>query len=1299
MSRLSLYLFGGFRALVDERALSGIYDHVRALLAYLAVEPNKGHRREVLAELLWPYESEEVARRNLRQALSRLRTALDDRERPQPLLEVDRNSIRFNPDGDCFVDVLAFQACAAGNSASSRDLPWLEKAASLYQGHFLDGFHLPDNPDFEQWQEARAEQFRLHALSQLSALAEHRESMGELAAAMEVCRQQLALEPWHEPAHAQLMRLLARSGQRHAALAQYQQCVEQLAEELGAEPEPSTQRLHQQIAGGDFRREPMESRRSAEAAGRRQVTVLYCALSEPPAMDPEDFVEIVRAFKKRCDEVAQRFQAHQADSHGGARILFFGFPHAQGDDARRALYAALRLQEEVRQLAERQRCELQLRTGAHTGLMVTAEAEADLPADLIGTPLNAAMQLRFLAEANEILVSADTERLVRAHFRLHRRQLPPAEEIRAALPGFRLEAAISPDLDERGDFYADQGNFIGREKELAQLLGLWDNTRRGQGQVLLLEGDSGIGKSRLLQAFRQRIAEQPHHLRLLRCFPDYQSSALHPVIELLNQICGFKARDSQRQRREKLAEALQRLDLYDDTALRTLGDLLQLHPDAEAAGEQGLHHQQQTLNLLAQLQRHSSRQKPLLWIVEDLHWADPSTLELIKQLAAASKDHAILMILTARPGHSPSWLKSGHCRRLILDPLPTQEVRRLVAALARHKDLPELVVDEIVTRTDGVPLFVEELTKTLLESDLLRETHHRFELSGPSPSVALPFTLQDSLMARLDRLGTAKGVAQWGAVLGREFPHALLAEVVDMDETALELELNRLLEAELLYLREDTGERIYGFRHALIQEVAYESLLRRHRQVMHQLAAEALEDQSRADRAPPPEWLAHHYTEAALFEQAVDYWLRAGHQAAALYAYNEAVSHLRRGLALLERLPEDGDRTRREFDLRIALGVPLMLCAGPVPEIEQSYARALELSESLGDEQELFPARRGLYTYYAGQGDYHTAEQLARQLLEDAGTAPEQLIEAQRTLGTTLLLRGRLGDAAERLQGALTLYDPAAHGGLSQHYGIDPGLAAFSLLAIIDWLHGAPEVARQRTAEALRMAREAAHPSTLGWCLNIALIISELDENPTHTLELAEELGYLADKHLIPLWNSWGAIMRDKAKAELTEQPASLDRLNEAFAEYDRLGAAMGRPYALALWADTCLRAGRTAQGLEIVDKALAWVERHDARLHEAELHRLKGALLLAGGQSSHTEAGLQALGRAMSIARAQGASAFELRATVSLAEHLRAWGAEEEAERLTGELLARLKRQNADWQRRNWKEWEAAQALLAAHS
>ena len=1275
MSRLSIYLFGGFQALLDNEPLAGVYDHVRALLTLLAAEPHRVHRRDALAELLWPNESEDVARRNLRQALSRLRGALGDRDREVPFLLVNRNSVQFNRRSPHYLDVAAFLECRPqeGSVEESQltpaDLPWLEEAAALYRGHFLDQFYLPDNLAFDQWITAKREEYKHEALTYLRALTRHHSVTGNLQKAIAAARRQIELEPWLESAHRQLMELLGRSEQRAAALAQYNTCEALLQEELGIDPEPETMALRDRILEGRTDGETRSGiRGSADGSGRRQVTALYCGLEEPAGMDPEDLLDIVRGLKERCGELAHRYDAHLEPGHGGSQLLVFGYPRAHEDDARRAVQAGLEILAETRRLNQNHDLPLTVRAGAHTGLLVAAGGNGE-SVDLLGAPISLAMQLRFLAGANSLLISADTHRLIESHYATRPHTVPQHAEIAPALPASQVLRAHSS--RQRPEFPRTRKltPFVGREAELQQLLDAWRRSRDGEGQVVQLVGEPGMGKTRLLLAFKKQIAHQPHTVRQLRCQPHYQATALQPVIELLYQICDFRNSDSNETKRTKLSGTLAQYDV-DDTAFGLLAGLLNLGGGEPADDSLApFQRKQQTLDLIATLQRQAAEHQPVVWIAEDLQWVDPSTLELLKLMKDGLAGSRVLMLLTYRPAYQPPWSDIPQIPLTQLDP---QEIRRLASHVANSQSLPAELLEQLVDRTDGIPLFVEELTKTLLETPLLQETDEGYALVGDLTQLALPATLHDSLMARLDRLGGAKRTAQLAAVIGRDFAYDVLAEISDLDESSLQATLQQLVEAELIDRRERGADAWFSFRHALIQETAYESLLRRDRQELHSRLAALLSARRAVGAELQPELLAQHFTAAGQHDEALDYWLLAGTQASQQSAHSEAVSHFRRGLEVLAKVPESASRNKRELSLQIGLGMPLMLSSGPVPEMEHAYARALELSQRIPNSTDVFPAIRGLYSYYAGRADYQTSERLAYQLL---GIAKEQdneqlLLEAHRALGTTFLLRGELNPAAQHLQHSLALYRPDRDYHLAFQYGMDPGLAALTLLSIFAWTRGYPDHARKQVLEAVAVARERDHPSSMGWALNIGLIVLQLCGDAEGVLELSRELNAMADRHHMPMWTLWSGIMRDKALAELGHNDEAIAVIQEDCARYDKVGASMGRPYAFALWAEICLEAGHHDDGLSVVTEALSWVNKHNARLHEAELHRLQGELLLAadGAGAEQAEAAFQ---RALALSRAQGCRSFELRAATSICRLWFGGGRHEEGMELLKEVYS----------------------------
>jgi predicted ATPase len=558
--------------------------------------------------------------------------------------------------------------------------------------------------------------------------------------------------------------------------------------------------------------------------------------------------------------------------------------------------------------------------------------------------------------------------------------------------------------------------FVGRDAEVTILGERWRHVIDGMGQVVLLSGEAGIGKSRLVQMFKERIAHEPHTLMEYRCSPYHQHSAFYPIVDFFERTLGLDRHDRPAAKRRKLETALAPLALHLDKAVPLLASLLSIPlSDADTALDlTPQQHRQQTLTAILGIVLALSEQQPVLLIVEDLHWVDPSTLELLDLLVDQAPTLPLCVLLTCRPTFRHPWSLRTHLMPLMLSRLARDQVTQMVTRVASGKRLPSEVVHHIVTQTDGVPLFIEELTKTVLESGLLREMDGYYELTGSLSAVAIPTTLQDSLMARLDRLGTAKGMAQWGATLGRQFSYALLQAVSQREEATLQRDLGRLIEAELLYQRGVLPQATYLFKHALIQEAAYQSLLRSTRQYYHQRAARVLTEQFAETAETHPELIAHHYTETACNEQAVPYWQRAGQRAIERSAHLEAVAHLTQGLDVLMTLPETRERAQHELALRLALGTALSVTKGwPAPEVGQAYSRAQYLCQQVGETAQLFPVLWGLGNFHVVRGEPQTARELGDQLLTLAQQhqEPTYFLAAHFMLGNALTALGALEPA------------------------------------------------------------------------------------------------------------------------------------------------------------------------------------------------------------------------------------------------------------------------------------------------
>jgi class 3 adenylate cyclase len=720
---------------------------------------------------------------------------------------------------------------------------------------------------------------------------------------------------------------------------------------------------------------PLETSRTPEAE-RRQLTVMFIDIVESTSLssklDPEMYRDVVRAYQQVCSEVITRFDGHIAQLLGDGLLVYFGYPVAHEDDAQRAVRAGLGMLAAMGELNTRLQqdkgIQLALRVGIHTGLVVIGEMGGQGRQEqlALGEVPNVCSRIQGLAEPNTVALSAATYRLVQGYFEcqgLGEHTLRGVAESIAVYRVVRESGATS-----RLDVAQPRGltPLVGREQEVGILVERWEQVKAGQGQVVLLTGDAGIGKSRLVQVLKDHVANEPHTRWECRSAEYSQNTALFPLVDLFQRLLRFEAYETPYAKLEKLERTLSQYRLPLEETVPLLASLLSLSLPEDRYPLLNLSPQRQrqkTLETIVAILLELGEHQPVLFILEDLHWTDPTTLELLNMLIDQTPTASLLVLLTCRPHFQPAWHHRSYLTEITVNRLSRVQMEQLVNRLTDGRILPSEVMQQIVEKTDGVPLFVEEITKAILESGQLKEVDHHYELIGSFSTFAIPATLQDSLMARLDRLVTAKAVAQYAAVIGRQFAYDLLLTVSQLDEATLQRELGRLVEAEIVYQRGMPPQAAYTFKHALIQDAAYESLLKSTRQHYHQRIAQVLEEQFVETAETQPELVAHHYTEAGLIAQAVGYWHKAGQSAVQRSAHVEAISHLRTGLALLQTLPETTERLQREVDMLIALGKSLIETKGAAPEVEQTYIRAHHLCEHLDEPHQLFLVLRGLWNY------------------------------------------------------------------------------------------------------------------------------------------------------------------------------------------------------------------------------------------------------------------------------------------------------------------------------------------------
>jgi class 3 adenylate cyclase/predicted ATPase len=990
---------------------------------------------------------------------------------------------------------------------------------------------------------------------------------------------------------------------------------------------------------------------AAADAERRQLTVMFCDLvgSTPLSarLDPEDLRGIIGAYHRCVTEIVEGCGGFVARYMGDGVLIYFGYPQAHEDDAERATRCGLALVDRVPQLNQAE--ELHARVGIATGLVVVGGEVVEH--DVAGDTPNLAARLQALAEPDTVVIAASTRRLTGDLFEY--RNLGEIELKGIAGPVSAWQALRASAVASR--FEALRGSalspLVGRDEEINLLLCRWARAKAGEGQVVLVSGEPGIGKSRIVAALAERLRDEPHLRLRYFCSPYHQDSALYPFIDQLGRVAGFARDDQPAARREKL-EAVLALAAPRDEDLALLADLLSLPPSD--------HHRlpnlspqrkkEKTLEALIRQLEGLARKQPVLTVFEDAHWIDPTSRDLLDLTVDCARSLPVLIIVTFRPEFQPTWTGQPQVTMLALNRLDRRDRTVLIEQIAGGKALPDDVVAHIVDRADGVPLFVEELTKSVLESGLLREEVDRYVPRRALPPLAIPTTLHDSLMARLDRLASVRLVAQTGAAIGREFSYALLRAVSRLPEDELQAALARLVASELVFQRGTPTDAVYSFKHALVQDAAHASLLRSSRQQLHAQIAEALEAHSPELMDSQPELFAQHYAEAGLVEESVACWGKAGRRSAARSAMAEATTQYQKGLDQLALLPDTPERQRQELELSSALGAVLMAVKGQAaPETGHAYARARELWEQLGSPSEFLRVPYGQSLHHAFRGELDLAQRLAEDLLRLSHQHNDSagLVLGHTSSGRTLMSAGRFASSRSHLEEALALYDPIVHRALVHQAGFHPHVTSQEYLGIVLFCLGYPDQAVARSTAAIAEARRLAHPPSLGASLALGAVLLSLVGDDAALNERADHLVAVATEQSAPVWRALGAIYRGWVKVKNADLAEGISLLRSGSAAYRATGAAAWMPYLFALLAAACESAGQVEEAVTLSDEALQIVETTRVRWLAAELNRHKGQLLLRQG---HAEAAEELYLKALGIAVEQEAKLWELRAAMSLA-------------------------------------------------
>ncbi len=1005
---------------------------------------------------------------------------------------------------------------------------------------------------------------------------------------------------------------------------------------------------------------------------RRAVTVMFCDLVGSTAMsellDPEELLEVVTAYQVACRDIVERHEGHVAKYLGDGVLVFFGYPEAHDDDVQRSVRAGLEIVRAMDDLNARVGSEgavLATRIGIHIGAVVAGMLEPGSgELVVVGSTPNIAARLQDLAESDSVVVSADVQRLAEGYFRwedmgeftlkgiaspVHAYR--PIEESNIRTP---FELALQKGLRP----------LVGRSSELDTLRHVYDLARAGDGQVVRLSGDGGIGKSRLLHAVREDAGTADGIWLTGRCTSQTRNTSFYPVLEVLRTLLGIAARDTPADRRRKLEEGLDGFESPE--AFRLLAALLSVETgdDAEPLMLSPELQRRRTMETVVALLVHTSRAAPLAVTIEDLHWVDPSSLELLEMLSGAIAKERVLLLLSYRPTFTPGPSGAANVVELPLAPLGAAQVRDLVTGVAGTASLQPDLVDMIVERADGVPLFVEELTKMLLESPEFAGDGS-FDHGGATVPSSIPMTLDSSLRTRLDRLGAAKQVVQLAAVVGREFDWVMLESCGLIPVDLLERSLDSLVEAELLGRTGTPPDAHYTFRHALIQDAAYQSLLRRARRDYHGRIAEVALAEEWDVLAEQPEFAAHHFTEAGMHEAAVRQWLLAGTRAVDRSANAEAIAHFQRGLAEVEALPADRNRWQMELELVMGLGPALNTARGyGSSEAEDAYNRALVLCERIGDAPELFWVLWGLGAFRQARGQYRESLEKGRQIEALAASRPELLAEAMFGVGTSLFYLGDLIGARDALEkGAEYFISRVGEQDVSPT-GHHAGVMSLGYLAIALWHLGYPDQAEVRMQQGIDLADAMGQPFARLQSLHWASFVAFLGRDRAATRRLGEAEAALSKEWGFP-FGELGSMMTLSWLGATEGSAEAVDMLRFGVDAYRGVGARVGLTYFLGMLADACGAVGRIDDGLAAADEGLRELEETGERAWEAELLRIRGGLL-AGRDPAAAE---ESVRRALAVAGGQQARSLELRAALSLADLLEGSDRRAEAVALVADL------------------------------
>jgi class 3 adenylate cyclase/tetratricopeptide (TPR) repeat protein len=986
-------------------------------------------------------------------------------------------------------------------------------------------------------------------------------------------------------------------------------------------------------------------------AERRHLTVMFCDLvgstSLAEQLDPEDLRDVIRSYQDACAGVISRFEGYVAKYIGDGILAYFGYPKAHEDDAERAIRSAIGLISAVGVLQTKTVKPLQVRIGIATGLVVVGDSVGEGAAQekaVVGETPNLAARLQGIAGPNGIVISPATRDLTGNQFEFEDLGPQVLKGINKPVPGWRVIRERPVETRFQASHSERLGELLGREQEAELLLERWRRASSGEGQLVILSGHAGVGKSRITEGLRERIRREDLWSIRYQCSPHHTNSPLYPAIQQLHFASGMERDEPAHIKLEKLASLLHqtkssaRLPLL--AALLSI-DAGSLYPIPSLTP---LEQKRETLRALVEIFEELAAQRPLLFVLEDAHWIDPTTHELIDMLTDHVRDLRAMILITHRPEFSAPWTNHSHCTVLALSRLSRTSCVKLIDHIAGGHPLPIEVIDQIVMKSDGIPLFLEEITKNILESGLLVESNGSYVLTGPLPPLAIPSTLQDSLMARLDRLDGAKEIAQVGAAIGREFSHQLIETVSSRKGASLQNALDILRQSEIIFRRGTPPDATYVFKHALIQDTAYDTLLRSRRQEIHARIAQVLKEADEVE----PELIAHHFTNAGLFLEAAPEWLRAGQEAVARSANIEAIAHLTRGLEIVRSLPDSRTTRHIELAMQISLGSAQIARRGySAVETEHAYVRARELLTE-EDDPRTFAVLHGLAMVYWNKAQLPAMSNVAEDMIKRAGRVGERVstLVAQRVMTVALNTTGRFNEAREHGTRAVSLYDPKQDYQTAHLFGHDQGVGALCHLAIALTFLGNDTQARTTAANSAELARSLNNANTMLYNSLWSSFTSIVRCDWAEALETATAMLAEAEERSMALWAVFGRHFLGCSLIGRGSAEAGLAEIHRARSDAEKLKNRIFLPMTLSFEAQALASLGRFDEALCQTGLAMRAIEETGELWWQAEVYRIEGEILVASGRP-HAENRMR---RALEIAVQQKAKLLQDRARAGIA-------------------------------------------------